>query len=323
MIKKSAIYLFAAIFLICLLICLLTDRSPFGGKNTSFTSAPKIEITRIEFSENGKILILEKKMEHWLVNGRLETRKTSIQFIIKILTEMEIKSPVNTELFNDEIIEQGIDPVKVKVYEKGRIIKSFLVYKTTSNNYGNIMKLRENSKPFIVHVPGNEVEIGSAFTLNELFWQPYIVFALLPSEVFAVTLESIKDPSSSFSIRNENGRFKLYGNSGELSGWDTSRLIRYISYFTHVPFESWDFDLSDVEKKNIRKEAPLYKITVVNSLEERKVLSLWERYSYENGFRKADTDRLWAQKEGFDEIFIIRYIDIDPLLKKQSYFYPE
>ena len=51
----------------------------------------------------------------------------------------------------------------MKVSEKGKTISSFLVYKTASNKYGNIMKLREGSKPFIVFVPGNEVEIGSAF----------------------------------------------------------------------------------------------------------------------------------------------------------------
>ena len=68
----------------------------------------------------------------------------------------------------------------MKVFEKGKLIKSFLVYKTASNKYGNIMKLRESSKPFIVFVPGNEVEIGSAFTMNELFWQPYTVFSFSP-----------------------------------------------------------------------------------------------------------------------------------------------
>ena len=121
---------------------------------------------------------------------------------------MEIKSPVTPELFNKEIHENGIDPVKVKVFEKGKRIKSFLVYKTGSNIYGNIMKLRESSKPFIVFVPGNEVEIGSAFTLNELFWQPYTVFNLLPSEIYSVALENMADTASSFRIKNENHRLQ-------------------------------------------------------------------------------------------------------------------
>jgi hypothetical protein len=319
--RKAIRYSVIAILLLILVIYLLRERSPFGG-DTSFASEPKKEITRIEFSDDEKTLILEKEGEGWLVNRKFETRKTSILFILKILTEMEIKSPVTPELFSKEIVEKGIEPVKVKVSEKGKVIRSFRVYRTASNKYGNIMKLKESSRPFIVFVPGNEAEIGSAFSMNELFWQPYTVFSLLPSDIYSVALENLVDTSSSFMIKNENRRFRLYGNSGELTGWDTSRLIRYVSYYTHVQFESWALDLLKEEKENIENEEPLYKITVVSSEGERKVIRLWQRSVEENGTVKDDTDRLWAKTEGNNEIFVIRYVDIDPLLKKRSYFYP-
>jgi len=317
--RKAVRYSVIAIPLLILLIYMLRERSPFGG-DISFASEPKNEITRIEFSDGKKTLILEKEGDRWLVNQRSEARKTGILFILKILTEMQIKSPVTPELFRSEIVEKGIEPVKVKVSEKGKIINSFLVFKTASNKYGNIMKLKESSRPFIVYVPGNETDIGSAFTLNGLFWQPYTVFSLLPSDIYSVTLENLTDIEASFMIKNENRRFGLYDNSGELAGWDTSRLIRYVSYFTHVPFESWALDLSADEKGKIEKSEPLYKITVVNSEGERKILRLWKRSI--GGEMKDDTDRLWAKTEDTGEIFIIRYVDIDPLLKKRSYFYP-
>jgi hypothetical protein len=320
--RKTIRYSVIVIPLLILIIYLFRERSPFEGGNTSFASEPKNEITRIEFAEGKNTLTLEKAGEEWLVNKDLKTRKTGILFILKILTEMEIKSPVTPELFNKEIIENRIEPVRVKVFEKGKIIKSFLVYKTASNKYGNIMKLRESSKPFMVFIPGNEVEIGSAFTMNELFWQPYTVFNLLPSDIYSVALENLADTGSSFMIKNENNRFRLYGNTGELTGWDTSRLIRYVSYFAHVPFESWALNLSDDEKKNIEKEEPVYKITVVTSEGQKNVVKLWQRSVDGNNVTKLDTDRLWAKTEGNAEIFVIRYIDIDPLFKKRSYFYP-
>jgi hypothetical protein len=320
--RKTIRYSVIIIPLLILVIYLFRERSPFGVGNTSFAAEPKIEITRIEFAEGKNTLTLQKAGEEWLVNKDLKTRKTGILFILKILTEMEIKSPVTSELFNKEIIENSVDPVKVRVFEKSKIIKSFLVYKTASNKYGNIMKLRESSKPFIVFVPGNEVEIGSAFSMNELFWQPYTVFNLLPSDIYSVALENLTDTSSSFLIKNENNRFQLYGNARELTGWDTSRLIRYVSYFAHVPFESWALNLSDDGKKNIEKEEPVYKVTVVTSEGEKKVVKLWQRSVDGNDVTKLDTDRLWAKTEGSAEIFVIRYIDIDPLLKKRSYFYP-
>jgi len=319
--KKYIRYSVIIIPLLILLIYLFRERSPFGG-DTKFASEPKNEITRIEFGDGRNTLTLEKKGETWIVNKSLETRKTSIIFILKILSEMEIKSPVTPDLFKKEIIENGIEPLKVRVFEKGKQIKSFLVYKTGSNKYGNIMKLRENSRPFIVFVPGNEVEIGSAFTMNELFWQPYSVFSCLPSDIYSVAVENMADTSSSFMIKNENSRHRLFNNQGELSGWDSSRIIRYLSYFAHVPFESWALSLSNDEKSSIETAEPLYKIIVVTSQGVRKVVRLWQRTVDGNNGIRLDTDRLWGKTEGSSEIFVIRYIDIDPLLKKLSYFYP-
>jgi hypothetical protein len=135
-------------------------------------------------------------------------------------------------------------------------------------------------------------------------------------------LENMADTGYSFRIENENHSFRLYGHSAELTGWDTSQLVRYISYFTHVPFESWAFDLPDDEKKKIEKQDPLYRITVTGTGGAKTALMLWERSIDDNGVKKIDTDKLWAKKDGNEEIFIIRYTDIDPLLKKRSYFFP-
>ena len=90
----------------------------------------------------------------------------------------------------------------------------------------------------------NEVEIGSAFNLNELFWQPFTLFELMPSEISSVTLENYREPEYLFYIKERGWRFYSSGFEKLMSGWDKSRVIRYVSYFTHIPFESWALDLS-------------------------------------------------------------------------------
>lgn len=322
-IRARAVLLPVLVLMLIFIVFILTrERSPFGEKNSGFSSVPENSITKIELSDDQKKISLEKKEDEWKLNGYMETRTNSILFLLRVLTEISIKSPVSDELFNREVTERGIQPVRVKVYEGRRILRSFLVYKTLSNTYGNVMKLREGSRPFICHVPGFDGEIGSAFILNETFWQPFLLFKYLPSEINSVTMAFNNEPESSFLIRNSEGSFSLYDPVNKLEGWDTSRIMRYLTYFTYVPFESWASELSVREKTSISNSVPICRISLTTAKGDNDVLTLWGRTTIENGIEKADSDRLWGKTDNNDEFVIVRYIDIDPLLKKRSYFYP-
>lgn len=318
---KSISLVLAFIILGIITFILFRDRSPFGSRNTSFACPPDKEITGIEFSDGTSTLVLRNKDGLWLVNGKNETRHSSIGFILTVLKGMEIKSPVSPELFKTEISDKGIKPVRVKVTGNGRTLTSFLVYKTRSNDYGNMIKLREDSKPFIVWLPGNEVEIGSVFNLNALYWQPYTVFNLLPSEISSVSIVYTDDPESSFMITCSDKHYVLSGQPGVLSGWDTTLVRRYLSYFTFVPFESWALDQPDNEAARIESGEPVVRIIIDKPDGTKTRLALWKKQLTGEPDGDIDTDRLWGKLDDNNRLFIIRYIDVDPLLKKRSYFF--
>ena len=271
-------YILYFIILGAFLIFLLRGRTPFGSGNTSFAVDPEAKISRIDFFQGDKKISLEKSGEKWLVNKKDEARKSAVLFILRTLREIKIKSPVSNEIFDNEIIKKQIDPVKVNIYEKRKPVKSFYVYKTGSNIYGNIMKMRVSSKPYIVYVPGYEDNIGTGFIVNELFWEPYMVFNLLPSQISSVRLENIQDSSSSFIISCSKKEFLLSDLKKDISGWDTSKVKRYMTYYTAIPFESWAFDLSDNEKNSIESGMPLYRITVKQSDGKEIILTVWEKW---------------------------------------------
>jgi hypothetical protein len=314
--RSLYLFIIAGLFLLILFL----GRSPFGKSNSSFASEPKEEITRIEFSGEGKKLVLQKKGESWFINGKSEARKSGVLYIIRILKEIKIKSTVSKELFESEVTGKNLAPVKVKVYEKRKLIKTFLVYKTRSNIYGNIMKTKESSKPFIVYVPGYEGDIGSGFIVNELFWKPYTVFNLLPSEVSSIRFENLTDSVSSFSIIKKDNRFLLTDSEPGFNTYDSSLVVRYVSYFAWIPFESWNFEMGENEKKSVLASKPLYRISVVTGSGKSRVLTLWTLRTVQNGTEVINSDRLLGKTEENDEFFIMRYFDIDPLIKKKSYF---
>jgi len=306
---------------VLIIVILLRTRTPFGRENSAFASTPQNEITRIELTGKGEKLLLEKNGNKWMVNGRNEARRSGITFMEMILTGIKIKSPVSADLFEAAIIKNNVSPLKVRVYENNKLLNSFLVYKTGTNLYGNIMKISEKSKPFIVHVPGFEGDIGAGFTMNELFWVPYTIFNLLPSEISSVTYDDLSDPALSFVIKRRDNVFSLADLNANLSGWDTSRIKRYISYFGFIPFESWALDLAEEKSEKIKSGIPVCRISVVKSDGSEKVLTLWNMMNDETG--EKDSDRLWGKTGEREELFIVRYFDIDPLLKKRSYFFTE
>ncbi len=320
--KKTGVFA-TGITLILLTTIFIIYRSSSKEESSLFAIDDGKEVTRIELFENGKRLILEKKGREWNVNGTGEARKSGIQFIMRVLHELKIKSPVSPELFESEISGKGLVAVKVKVFEKRKLIKTFLVYKTHSNLYGNVMKLKESSKPFIVHVPGYDGDIGSGFTLNELFWQPYTVFNLMPSEISSVDFENMSDTASSFNIEVTGAGYILSDKTGVLEGWDQALVSRYLSYFTWIPLESWVLDIKDQEKLKIESQQPLYRISVKTKMDTTLTLMLLEKNIDRDSLLIRDSDRLYGKKKNQDELFVMRYYDIDPILKKKSYFFHE
>lgn len=309
------------VILLLLLAVIVSVRNNFlsGKKQTHFASEPKNEITRIELSENGRHLVLTNESEGWKVNGDKEARKNAVLFMIRILSEMSVKSPVSAELFNNDIKSKGIEPIVVRVFENRNLLRSFLVFRTKGNKYGNIMKIRDSAKPFIVSLPGYEGDIGSAFTTNELYWKPYTVFNFRPTEISEIFLENLSDTTLSFRINKKGEDFIFSDNIKVLAGWDTTKVKRYVSYFTWVPFEDWAKDISSEEKSRIESQKPLYRLKVVASDGSETRLTIWEK----NIDGETDTDRLWAKIDGQEEFLIIRYFDIDPLLKRITYFFPQ
>jgi hypothetical protein len=128
----------------------------------------------------------------------------------------------------------------------------------------------------------------------------------------------------SFTILNRNNHsLSLYSNGKELSGWDTALVKRYLTYFTRIPFEQWAFDLPENEKKKIESSVPLTKVSLLPVSGTEITLTLWPKTIDSSGVEVIDTDRLWGRTNRNDEFFIVRYFDVDPILKRKSWFFPE
>lgn len=319
--KRFFAYALLIVFGLIFLLQLGITRSPFRKNNTSFSVKPGTEITGIDLIQGEQKVILRKDGDKWKLNKTYEARNSAVEFIILTLKEMRVKSTVSSEKFGQEIVDRKIEPVRVNVYQKRRLIRSFYVYKTGSNIYGNIMKMRPSANPYIVYMPGYEDNIGSHFLVSELFWQPFTVFRLLPSQIESVELRNFVEPEASFTVRNARNGFFVYDSTGIAAGCDTARVKRYFSYFVSVAFEAWAFDLNEEQKREIVTSEPLYRVIVKKADGGTITLTVREKWKNENGKKVIDTDRVWGETDDGRGLFVMRYFDLDPVLKKKSYFF--
>ncbi len=316
---------YIVVFVACLLVMvmLFRQRVPFGRGNTNFAVKENIEISKVILYEKGeKLTLMKDREDEWIIKENGKVREEAISSLLKILKEMKIKYPISSDNFNRDISATKTEPVKVYVFGKNRLVKSFFVYQTSSNIYGNVMKMKPFSKPFVMYVPGYDADIGHYFTASMLFWKPFVVFDCLPSEIEYVSVLHFKDTLSSFRINCSRKNYELIGsNNKPVDGWDTLKVKRYISYFTYIPFEKWSDQLSLSQKDSISSSLPLYRITLKKKNNDPVELTIWQKsVRNENGEEIIDPDRLWGKSGANEEIFIVRYFDIDPVLKKLSYF---
>lgn len=319
---RQVVIIIAGIVVLAGLFLFATGKkSPFGKENSSISVPEGREIDRIVMKQGDRSLELRRDGDRlWTINGEGEARRTAIDFIIRTLYRLEIKSPVSNEFFSENITQRGILPVEVNVYNGHKHLTSFLVYRFSDDPDGNIIKKSPRSTPFITRIPGYDLNPGSHFIVDPRFWMPYHIFRLNPANVRSVTLTRNSSSIPVISISKEAGGYRLMiGESVEESA-DTSALERYLSYFTFVPFESWAFDLDDKERMEIAGRVPWAVISLRMEDETGISLMLWKRFMPVSDGIVEDTDRLWGSINNGEDIFIVKYWDIDPLVKSPDYF---
>lgn len=314
---------FALAFLLLLggvLFLILRDSNPFGKENSKFCVDWSDQIQKITISEGSQVLTLTKSEQGWLVNNNKKARESAISFIIKTLSSLEIKSPITETKFQDLFAGEDMEPKLVRVEGKGRKLMSFLIYKSNTLGEHAIFKRKAGSLPFYLSIPAYDTDPGSHFVCDELFWLPYNIFNLHPDKLKSVSLNYSDPDMDDILIEFDAKEPRIKFNGVEAVSVDSEKLKRYISYFTYIPFENWAFALhSDVKEKVLDSE-PVMIFSIKMNDGSSKNVKLWLRLIEGASGVIPDTDRLYGEMDNGGELFIVRYFDIDPLIKRSEYF---
>ncbi|MDX2001564.1 MAG: hypothetical protein SFW35_03985 [Chitinophagales bacterium] len=176
----------------------LMDETTFATPDTA--SLQKIILS----NSSGKVLVLTRGKDGWIMNDSLKAMPVKMDFMLKTLTSLSVLAPVS-EASMDRTQKEITRGLKIQLFtdKDGKPSKTLLVGSMMKDGAGNYMAMTgENgmTKPYSVHISGFAGDIAARFLLEEAELRDLNVFDYTIDDISSVTVRYPYHPLNSFKL---------------------------------------------------------------------------------------------------------------------------
>lgn len=227
-------------------------------------------ITKIFLADRtGKTIELEREGNRWRLNKKYYARRDAIKTLLVTLKNIAVRSMVAKSAYNTIITQLSTSGVKCEVYLNGKEKPDKVIYvgSETQDTKGTFMMLENSSVPFVTEIPGFEGYLTPRFFLNESEWRDKTVFDISYNDIR--TVQAIYNPDSARSFRIDfNSVTDLTVSSPvtsqKLARPDTAVIVNYLTQFTFLNFEFFDFMLKQNQRDSMLRIPPLCTFSITD-----------------------------------------------------------
>jgi hypothetical protein len=218
-------------------------------------------VTRIELNDSENNIVLSKTGQNeWLVSS-FKANMQNISNLKAILSGVEVRYPLpkmyDSAYSSKKIKDEGI---LIKAFERKKIVKSYYLLLTDEENAEIVGLTDEKYKPYVLELPGREIDFGDYIVTESAFWENNVLFSYNAGQIKYLKIENMEAPNSSFSIKVTDS-ISLFDNNGNRLSFDRFKMDAYLSYFNNISFDS-NLNITDDEKREISSTKPLYIMTI-------------------------------------------------------------
>jgi hypothetical protein len=333
--KNNRIYiiLFVALAGIAAYFYFNNNSSTINKELRDFAVKDTASIDRIFMADRqgGKITLERKSPGSWIANHKFEARQDGINSILTTVASLEVKSPVGKNLYNNTMKLLSSNSVKVELYTKDELLKTFYVGHSTMDNLGTFMYLEGSTVPFIMHIPGFNGYLSPRFFTNENLWKKKSFFVYGPGQIRSITVTDFHSADSSFHVqrRADSAFVVLTGTGKEVEPLQREKVALFLSVFQNVAYEKVEDRMRSSMRDSINEAGPFKKIAVLSTDGNMKELLLYRRpvdlgsMAQDDEFGNTlpfDLDKLYGKLPGDTTWYLCQYYTFDKLLKTPEYF---
>lgn len=298
----------------------------FGVKDTG-------SIVKIFMADKaGQQVTLEKTDDQdWILNGKFPARPDAIKTLLETMHDVVVRSPVGKNGYNNVIKNIAAKGIKVEIYNKEGLLKTYYVGGPTQDQMGTFMYLENSTVPFITNIPGFDGYLTSRYIVRAEDWKIKNVFRLKPNQLKKLSVTDRERPGYIFTLTNDgNGVYKMTDEKGlEVNNLNQDKVISYLQFFGMINYEMTERTLKSSQKDSMTNTIPFRTIELTNLSNQTSKVDLWRRPQTENTVNKAnsdgtpypyDIDRMTARINNDTTLVVVQYYTFEKLFRTPADF---
>lgn len=334
--NKSVFIVFVLLAVVAAGLWYFESNKSIKGELKDFAVADTSIVDKIFLAdkEGRSVTLVKEASNRWKVNGKFLAREDGIQNLLTTIKNVEVRSPVGKNLYNNTMKLMASKSVKVEIYSNGENIKTYYVGHPTMDNLGTFMYLEGSSVPFITFIPGFNGFLTTRYFANEAEWRDKVIFRFDPRRIVEVEVNDRARPIRAFQLtRMADTSFvvKKMVDGQTITPLDLNKVRSFLSGFSETYFERIDMGISKNLKDSILKVGPF---TIVNVKMDnggvkslvcfRKPVTQGSRLqiNYHGENLPFDLDKFYAMMSGDTSMLVCQYFHFDRIFKDPRNFLP-
>jgi hypothetical protein len=306
-----------ALAVIAGLLVLKKSHTSLSDDIRDFVPAALTTIDRIEIEQQGHRIFLERQ-EKWIINSTLPAREEVVQLLLSSISRFEIIAPApkaGRDELKDRLTKAGR---KVTLIARKKVLREFYIGYDTLAVTGTYIFRKDGQTPYRIKIKGYEaVNIENLFSLQPGLWRENSIFGIDAASIAKISVQYPDNPGLSFSISRSGNSFDLSDVSEtHVYNPNLEEIQDYLRFFGTIEFRFPDQSL----KNHLSRVQQFADINLMLTSNQKEGLTAYPLLHEVTGPGKEDKNWFIALLKPSKDTVLIRYTDIDPLLRKLDDF---